>query len=131
MFTLLVERKQKVLWTRFSGILRRELIHAQGAAARKLAESEGPLRALIDFRDVEKIDIPLETLKTMGHSPQNLTDQKRVLVASTDEHFGMARLFATYQGLSGNVEPLVVRTMEEAHRALQLSDPHFEPVPLT
>jgi hypothetical protein len=126
MFALFIDRKHRVLLTRFSGVLRHEVLLAQALAARKLATSEGPLRGLLDFSYLEAVDIAVETLKEMGGRPQNIANQVRVYVIPNIDHFGGARMFGAFQDNSGNVAPHVVRTMADAYRALLITDPEFE-----
>lgn len=128
LFTLFLDRKHRVLLTRFSGTLRREVLLAQAAAARRSAASDGPTRALLDFSHVEAVDLSVETLKEGGRRPQNIAGQIRVYVIPNDELFGGARMFGTYQEISGNVAPQIVRTMAEAYSALQIIDPDFQPL---
>jgi hypothetical protein len=128
MFTLFLDRKHRVVLTRFSGTLRHEVLMAQAVAARRIATSEGPTRGLLDFSHVDAVDISVETLKMMGARPQNITDQVRVYVIPNDDHFGGARMFGTYQDLSGNIAPQIVRTMAEAYGILQITDPDFQPL---
>ena len=128
MFTLSLDRKHRVLLTRFSGTLRHEVLLAQAAAARRIAESEGPTRGLLDFTDVAAVDIPIETLKEMASRPQNIPNQVRVYVIPSDDQFGAARLFGTYQDIAGNIAPRIVRTMAEAQSILQITEPDFQPL---
>ncbi len=128
MFSLLIERKHRVLLTRFAGIFRREVVEAQMVAARRIEAIEGPTRALYDFHSVEAVEIPYPTLREMGRLPQTLPNQLRVYIMPRPELFGMGRTFATYQELTGNREPLIYRTTAEAHAALGLDDPDFQPV---
>lgn len=127
MFTLLFERKHRVLLTRFAGIFRREVVEAQMVAARRIEAIEGPTRALYDFQDVEAVDIPYATLSAMGQLPQTVPNQLRVYVMPRPELFGMGRIFGAYQEFSGNRQPLIYRTMAEAFAALELKDPDFQP----
>lgn len=126
MFTLLIERKHKVLLTRFSGTLRHEVLLAQAVAARRIAASEGQTRGLLDFSAVKTIDMSVETAKEMGMRPQNITNQVRVYVMPNSDQFAGARMFGTYQDIAGNIAPHVVRTMAEAYRILQITDPDFQ-----
>jgi hypothetical protein len=128
MLTLLIDRKHRVLLTRFSGTLRHEVLLAQAVAARTSAASEGPTRGLLDFTDVTAVDIPVETLKEMGSRPQNIPHQVRVYVMPNTDQFGGARMFGTYQDIAGNIAPVIVRTMGEAYRALAITDPDFKPL---
>ena len=71
--------------------LQQEVVLAQAVAARQFAEGEGPMRAVIDFSDVEAADIPVETLKEMGRRPQNFPGQVRIYVLPDDTLFGLGR----------------------------------------
>jgi hypothetical protein len=126
MFTLLIDRKHRVLLTRFSGTLRHEVLLAQAVAARKIAASEGPTRGLLDFSAVKTIDMSIETAKEMGARPQNITNQVRVYVMPNSDQFAGARMFGAYQDIAGNIAPHVVRTMIEAYSFLEIADPDFQ-----
>lgn len=128
MFTLLFERKHRVLLTRFAGIFTREVVEAQMVAARRIEAIEGPTRALYDFQDVQVVDIPYATLSAMGQLPQTFANQLRVYVMPRPELFGTGRIFGAYQEFSGNRQPLIYRTMAEAYAALELKEPDFQPV---
>jgi hypothetical protein len=128
MFTLLIDRKHKVLLTRFSGTLRHEVLQAQADAAREIAVSEGPTRGLFDFSEVKAIDMSLEMAKEMGSRPQNIAKQVRVYVIPNNDQFGGARMFGAYQDVAGNVAPHIVRTMAEAYSVLLITDADFQPL---
>jgi hypothetical protein len=128
MFTLFIDRKHRVLLTRFSGVLRHEVLLAQALAARTIAESEGPTRAIFDLGEVNTIDMSVEMAKEMGSRPQSITKQVRVYVIANTDQFGGGRMFGAYQENSGNVAPIVVHTMAEAYHALLITEPDFQPL---
>jgi len=66
----------------------------------------------------------------MGARSQNIADQVRVYVIPNNDHFGGARMFGTYQDISGNIAPRIVRTMAEAYGALRIAEPDFQPLDL-
>jgi hypothetical protein len=128
MFSLFFDREHRVLLTRFTGTLRREVARAQRDAARRFEAIEGQSRSLMDFSDLEAVDLSLTTLREMGRSPQTQPGQVRVYVIPKVQYFGMGRIFGAHQSLSGSREPMIYRTMAEAYDALQLTNPDFQPV---
>jgi len=82
MFTLLIDRKYRVLLTRFSGILRHEVLLAQAVAAREIAASESLTRGLLDVSAVQRIDMSLERT-TVDAEPDNTARRADDLFAPT------------------------------------------------
>jgi hypothetical protein len=127
MFILLIDRGNQVLLSRLSGVLNPENWQQLESAARKSAASDGPMRALFDLSDVETIDISVDHLMEVAQRQQHIPNQVRVyVIPANGSQFGMARLFGTYSALAGNVEPVIVHSMAEAYRVLQITDPNFQ-----
>lgn len=57
-----------------------------------------------------------------------MPDYHRVFVVPRDDLYGLARMYATYQRASGNPEPILVRSLDEAYRFLNLTNPDFQPI---
>ena len=129
MLALLFERRYNVLLVRFSDRLAREDLARLDAAAREFVARQGPSRALVDFTNVEVIEIDTAEFIRRGQRAAIMTDQDRVYVMLRPDLFGLGRMFSTYQKIGGNREPLVVRTVAEAYTALDLVDPDFQPLP--
>lgn len=129
MFALFFERRHNVLLVRFSDRLARDDLSRLDRAARELVARQGPSRGLVDFTAVEVIEVDTAEFIRRGQQAAIMTDQDRVYVMPRPDLFGLGRMFSTYQKIGGNREPLVVRTMDEAYRALELVDPEFEPLP--
>lgn len=130
MLALFFERRHNVLLVRLSGRVVAEDLARLDVTARALVAQQGPSRGLVDFTGVDVFDIDLPAFIQRGQRAAIMTNQQRVFVTPRPDLFGLGRLFSTYQKIGGNLEPLVVRTMDEAYRAMELVDPEFEPLPL-
>ncbi len=130
MLDLFFERRQNVILVRLWGRVVPDDLARLDVTARTLVARQGPARGLVDFTDVEVFDIDLADFIQRGQRAAIMTNKERVFVTPRPDLFGLGRMFSTYQKIGGNLEPLVVRTLDEAYRALELVDPEFEPLPL-
>lgn len=129
MFTLLYDRKHRVLLTRFSGTLSSEDLSALAESARAFTNREGLVRGLFDFSDVQVVDIPTHVLVNHAQQPAVLAGQDRVYVMPRPDLYGLGRMYGTYQRHFGDREPLVAHTLAEAYTALGIAAPDFQPIP--
>jgi hypothetical protein len=121
--------KYRVLLASFSATFVEADIATLAAAVADFKTREGVVRGLVDFTDVEVIDVTLAAMtRAAQERPQIMTGQDRVYVIPQALLFGMTRVFGTYQSLGGFIEPQIVRTMAEAYAALDLADPDFRPI---
>ena len=72
--------------------------------------------------------MPQSFFKWRARLPQILLGQERIIVAPQQEIHELACAYAAQQRDSGNVEPQVVRTLDDAYLALDLKQPDFRPV---
>jgi len=128
MFELLFDRRHRVLLARFSGTLDGAAVAALDDAAARFVEREGPVSSIADFSNVETVGMVTDTIVNRGLLPPIMKDQLRVFVVPRDDLYGLARMFATYQRASGNREPVLVRSLDQAYTTLGLVDPDFQPV---
>jgi hypothetical protein len=129
MFALLFERRYRVLLVRFSERLAHDDLARLDRAARAFVAEHGVTRGLVDFTAVDVIEIDTAEFVRRGQQAAIMTGQDRVYVMPRPDLFGLGRMFSTYQKIGGNLEPVVVRTVDEAYRALELVDPEFELLP--
>lgn len=129
MLVLLFDRQHRVLLARFSGALTVNDLAQSDVGAKAVLAREGPVRSILDFTEVDAIDVPSAEIAFRGSRPALMGDQTRVYVVPRPELFGLARMYSTYHGHSGGTEPLLVATFADALRALAIEDPDFEPVP--
>ena len=127
MLTTLYDYRYRVLLGRFSGMLTPDDLAALRQAVIDCVTKEGPSRGLGDFSDVRTVAVPTNVFVTLGNQTSGMSHQQRVLVMPEPELFGLGRLYSTYQRLSGNLEPLVVSSLQEAYDALQMTEPNFQP----
>jgi len=130
MLALFFDRRHNVILVRLSGRVIANDLARMDVTARALVARQGPARGLLDFTDVEVFDIDLAAFIQRGQRAAIMTNKERVFVTPRADLFGLGRMFSTYQKIGGNLEPVVVRTMDEAYRVLELVDPEFEPLPL-
>jgi hypothetical protein len=130
MFALFLERRHQVLLVRFSERLARDDLARLDAAGRAFVAQHGVMRGLVDFSATAVVEVDTAEFIRRGQQAAIMTGQDRVYVMPRPDLFGLGRMYSTYQKIGGNREPLVVRTLDEAYRALELVDPEFEPLPL-
>lgn len=113
---------------RFSGTLTEHDLIAYDVAARACLGLHGPIAALVDFSHVEAVEVTTAQIVARGMCPQIMTGQKRAIVAN-GVLFGMMRMFGAYQSRE-SLEPMIMRTLPEAYKALGLVARDFHPVEL-
>jgi hypothetical protein len=127
-FQLLFDARHTVLMSRFHGTYVEADICVRDKAAARFVARHGLARGIMDFSAVEAVDIPMGYILERAHAPPVLPGQARVIVAPREPAYSLNRIFAAHQLYSRKVEPLLVGTLEEAYRALAITDPAFEPL---
>jgi hypothetical protein len=128
MFILAYDGKHKVLKTTIVGVLSSDLLHEWDQAKVRFTSRQGPNHSLIDLSQVEAIAVPLSRLASRGRQPQISPGWARIIVAPRPDLVEWASAFSAYQSSAGHRPPIIVSSIIEAHRALDLIDPVFEPV---
>ena len=129
MFTLEFDRIHQVLLIRFGGMLLPDDIRSLAQAAHLFLRDHGAVRRLLDFSDVSTVAIPESFLRSPSGLTQITFAQAGVFVVSQEELLDLVRRFVRQQREYGNPEPAIVRTIAEAYAVLNISAPHFAPVP--
>lgn len=128
MFSLDYERRHKVLATRITGVLSSEdIARHDRVVLRFLAGKEG-VRGLYDFSGVEVLAIPVSKINQRGQRPAIIEGLRVVVAPPAAAGLAFATRIADQLRTAGHREPVIVATLEEAHRLLGLVDPQFEPV---
>ena len=128
MIEVAFERRHRILLGRFIGVFSSDDIEALDRVVKKFVQENGPVVGLMDWSDVDTIAVPPWRLIQRGRAPQIALGQQRVMVAADGPLHDMVRAYADQQRNYGNLEPVVVRSLEEAYDALGVVDPVFEPV---
>ena len=128
MFILAFDGKHKILKSTIVGVLSSDLLREWDQAVVGFTSRQGPSHGLIDFSRVEAIAVPFSRLASRGRQPQICPGWERIIVAPRTDLAEWSRTFSEYQSAAGNHPPIVVASMEDAHRVLGLTDPVFEPV---
>ena len=128
MFILAFDGKHEVLKTTIVGVLSSDLLRQWDQAIVGFTSRRGPSHGLADFSRVEAIAVPLSRLASRGRQPQISPGWERVIVAPRSDLVEWSMAFREYQSAAGYRSPIVVASMDEAYRILDLTDPVFEPV---
>ncbi|MDB5488414.1 MAG: hypothetical protein JWQ58_2129 [Reyranella sp.] len=128
MIEVAFERRHRILLSRFIGVFSFDDIEALDRVVKKVVHENGPVAGLLDLSNVDTIAVPPWRLIQRGRAPQIALGQQRVMVAPDGPLHDMARAYADQQRDYGNLEPIVVRSLEEAYDVLGIADPVFEPV---
>jgi hypothetical protein len=129
MFTLFFEAREKVMLTRYTGVLSSDDIAALDEFVRGFVAREGfYVRSIFDLTGVEVFAIPRPQLLRRGRKLRINPGQDRVFVAPQHEIYELYRDYAQLQLEVGNGKAMVVKCLDEALRLLQLHDPDFQPV---
>jgi hypothetical protein len=119
-----------VLLSRFHGTFTADDIDRVDKAVMTMIGRAGPVRGILDFSDVDAMDIPAERLAERARQPQIAAGQERVFVASKPLVLSMAEAYAARQHAFGAMAPHIVGTLAEAYTLLGLVTPRFEPMDL-
>jgi hypothetical protein len=123
------DERHRTYLAHFSGTLTQQDMLAFDAAALECRDLLGPVHGLIDFSDVESVDVTTAQFVARATRPQIMVGHKRAIVAN-GLVFGLMRMFGVYQSREG-VEPMIVHTLPEAYEALGLVADEFHPVALS
>jgi hypothetical protein len=129
MFTLFFEAREKVMLTRYTGVLSSDDIAALDEFVRGFVAREGfYVRSIFDLTGVEVFAIPRPQLFKRGRKLRINPGQDRVFVAPQHEIYELYREYAQDQLDIGNGKMMVVKCLDEALRLLRLHDPDFQPL---
>jgi hypothetical protein len=129
MFVLSFDEQNRVVLARFSGIVSTEDLERIDVALAALVAREGFVRGIFDFSTIEVNAVPQTFLVRYGRLPQILLGQERVIVAPQQEVYDLACAYAVQQRDFGNMEPKVVRELDDACRLFGIDEADFGPVP--
>jgi DNA-directed RNA polymerase subunit RPC12/RpoP len=128
LFRLLYDAARNVLLTELSGIYTEEDIVLRDRQVGRFVARHGLARGLMDYREVTRVDVPMEVIVRRAHAPPMLPGQTRVVVAPSEPAYSLNRIISAHQYFSRKVEPLMVPSPQDALRALGGSHFHFVPV---
>jgi hypothetical protein len=127
-FELLYESRQNVLLTRIYKTFVPDDIFVRDKIVARFVVTNGPARGIMDCSGIDKVAVPMPTLVRRAHAPPVLPGADKVIVAPQDLQYEIGRVFAAHTMVSRKSEPLLVRSLTEAYRALRIVDPHFQPL---
>ena len=126
MFQLLFDRHHNVLRTRLHGTYVEADITLRDKAVARFVALHGPARGIMDFSDVQAVEVTIDSVVRRSAGPALLEGQVRVIVAPREPLWALNRIFAAHQLYRRGTEPILVRSLAEAYRALAIETPAFE-----
>jgi hypothetical protein len=115
MFNLAFDSRQRVLLAQFNGVLSSEDISGLDKVLSAFVSRHGFMPGIVDFSSIEANAVPQSFFLWRARLPQILLGQERIIVAPQQEIHELASTYAAQQRDFGNVEPQVVRTLDEAY----------------
>ena len=128
LFQLLHDRIHNVLLTRLSGVYREEDIVLRDRQVAAFVARNGLARGLMDYTAVTAVDIPMDVIVRRAQGAPMLPGQARVIVAPHEPSYSLNRVVAALQYYSRKVEPVLVKSVEDACYALGSNRFEFLPV---
>ena len=120
MFELLFDPRHNVLMTRLYGTYVESDITLRDKAVARFVARHGLARGIMNFSDIEAVDVSMEAVVRRSAGPALLEGQARVIVAPREPLWALNRIFAAHQLYRRGDEPLLVRSLGEAYRALAI-----------
>ncbi len=120
-FEILFDPRRRVLVVRFGKLLSQPGLEAMNAAVERFVKREGACPGILDLSAVEELALPSAFVAALARRKGSLAEQRRIIVAPTDEMFGLARMFGAYNDASGDLV-IVVRSLRQATDALGLGE---------
>ncbi len=135
MFTLWFDRTSEVVLARFTGVFTTEDFTNYDSAMIHFLSSQGSrggdrVRTLCDFSKVEAIAVPESRMAEQGSHPP-IVRQLRVVVAPPFAGDDFGQSYREQQRTVHRTEPVIVASLTEAYRLLDLKSPQFEAVEQT
>lgn len=128
MLIALYDYRYRVFLGPLSGTLSPDDLMALRQAGIDCVAKEGPSRGIVHFSGVREVAVPTNMFVAEIRRRACRSRIAYCFVMPEPELFGLGRLYSTYRRLSGNLEPLVVSSLQEAYDALQMTEPNFQPL---
>lgn len=120
-----IDREQRVVLVDFSGTLIMEDFAACDRCLRPLMAKAGALRCIVDMTGVSRFGLSSAEIVGRAESRPAMQGTAKIFVAPTAEAWGISRLFSAHRDMSGQSEPEIVRTLDEAFSAIGVLAPRF------
>ena len=125
-FGLLFDSANAVLITQFHGNLVEADVVVRDNAVSRFVECHGLVRGIMDYTAVEAVEMSVDFIVGRATAPPLLPGAPRLIVAPREPSYSLNRVIAAHQLYSRKLEPLIVNTLDEAHRALGIANPMYQ-----
>jgi hypothetical protein len=120
---LLFDDQRNILLVKFEDALTSGTLEEMYTEVRHFIAAHGMCRGILDFTDVPGVDITSPYIVHKAQDRPLFEGEARVIVASNDLLYGLARMFQLTQKPGDN--PSVVRSMQEAYTILNINNDNF------
>lgn len=124
MFVFLLDRRQRVLLTRFSGTVTDADLLDHRRQLTAMATQHSITARITDFSEVVAFKASSAIIVQLAEQQNAIP---RAFIVPKPEIFGLARLYSTHNSLSDVRQPYLTRTYDEAVAHLGLDDLDFQP----
>lgn len=126
MLDLFHERRHNVVLVRVSGVMSSEDIAEHDRALLNFLAGKEGVRGLYDFSSIDALAVPISKINQRGQRPAMIDGMRVLVVAPGAVGFDFAVRIVDQLRAAGYREPLIVETLADAYRLLELDDPQFE-----
>jgi hypothetical protein len=130
--SLSYERRSNVIRIEVTGVLSSEDIAEHDRTTLNflagMMAREQKVRGLYDFRLIEALAIPISKIDQRGQRPAVIEGMRVVVAPPGTAGVDFAVRISEQLRTAGLAQPVVVETIEEAYRLLDLEDPSFEAI---
>jgi hypothetical protein len=116
-----IDREHGVVLSRAWGVLAADEVVAHYRDLASDADFDPGFVQLIDLRNVERIEMSFAAVRSLAERPVFAAGQRRAIVVSTTEQFGVARMYGSLCAFAGEVVD-VFRKLETAAWWLGIPD---------
>jgi hypothetical protein len=125
-FALFYERRHNVVMTRITGVLSSQDIGDHDRALLNFLAGKEGVRGLYDLSLVDALAVPISKINQRGQRPAIIEGMRVVVAPPAAAGLDFAIRIADQLRAAGHREPLIVETLGEAYRLLELDNPQFE-----
>ena len=126
MLTLSYERRHNVVLTRVSGVLSSEDIAEHDRVLLHFLAGKEGVRGLYDFSAIDALAVPISKINQRGQAPAMIDGMRVVVAPSGAAGLDFVTRLSEQHRAAGHSEPVIVGTLGEAYRLLELDNPQFE-----
>ena len=121
MIRLALNAERRVLLVTFSTAISQAGMLELDGILKSFVARHGTMDTIVDFSGVPQGPIDTREVIARARTPSRMPGRRRFFVTGTDHAFGMLRLYGAYQEGIDETAPIIVRRLDEALAALDVT----------